>query len=181
MTPFIALNLSPGSYLPKVKQVEKSIPVSLEVGVKSPDMLLSVEVLSGFYLWDDPYVQRAPYEPFVDPSSYYHTLSFTLAHRVRDFFPFLSVALAKPHITAMTVTSTVERFNSSVRGTTYGFQAGVGYPVRLGVLFLQPKVGVSYYPKLPIYAYDRKRDVVYPAVQRSLARVFVKVGVGIGK
>ncbi len=170
MAPFLALQLSPGSYVNGGRWMENTYPVSLVIGVENGRATLSLGLFEGFYLYDAKWWPRTV-------SSSYRTLSITLSHRWKGYDPFASLVIAKPVVVGVE-DERLREFNSSIRGTTYGIRLGIGRTFKNGILRLNPVIGTSYYPHLPVYEYDGRS--VYAVEVLRYASLFVGMRVGVG-
>ena len=171
--PFMAIHLSPATYLPRWAWLEKTHQFGIEAGIKRGNYILSVGYGS-MYMWENV---RSPDEA-LSVSSYYVLYNLTLYSYARKVHPFISLSLAKPVITGLR-NGEIGDFNSSLRGTAVGLRAGVSYVWRYRILSISPTVGLSYYPDLPVYKYVDGKVGLRNRV--GVLRAFVHLGLGLGK
>ena len=173
MAPFLALNLSPATYLPRWPLLEETHQFGLEGGVRRGTFAVAV-AYGGMYLRENA---TAP-EEALTTSYYYRLYNLTLYRDVGDLSPFLSLSLAKPVIMGVR-DGEIDGFNSSLRGVSLGLRAGVSYVWRYRILSIAPTVGLAYYPSLTIY---REVDgVVRPKGEVRVLRATAHVSLALGR
>ncbi len=173
MMPFVAIHLSPATYLPRWTWLEKTHQFGIEVGIKRGNYAVSMGYGS-MYMWENV---RSPDEA-LSVSSYYVLYNLTLYCYARKARPFISLSLAKPVITGLR-NEEIREFNSSLRGTAAGLRAGMSYVWRYSILSIAPTVGLSYYPNLPVYMYGDGKVGLRNRV--GVLRAFAYVNLGLGK
>ncbi len=171
--PFLALNFSPATYLPRWTWLEKTHQFGLEVGIRRGTFAVAV-AYGGMYLWENA---TAP-EEALTTSYYYRLYNLTLYREFGDLSPFLSLSLAKPVIMGVR-DGEIDRFNSSLRGVSLGLRAGVSYVWRYRILSIAPTVGMAYYPSLSVY---REVDgAISPKGEVRVLRAMAYISLALGR